>query len=195
MTRAELYEAVQGLARPRVLIVGDLILDRYVTGDVERISPEAPIPVLAARHFRELCGGAGNVAANLRAMETEVGLVGVVGDDAPGARLRALLGEAGVEAEGVLADPSRPTTEKTRMISGVQQILRVDWESSAECARELAGRLVGELASRTVGANAVVLSDYGKGVLQPSVIAAAISAARKASGPLQVDPHGDDNRR
>jgi len=195
MTRARLYEALQGLARPRVLIVGDLILDRYVTGDVERISPEAPIPMLTARHFRELCGGAGNVAANLRAMEAEVGLVGVVGDDASGARLRGLLAEAGVEAEGVLADPSRPTTEKTRMISGVQQILRVDWESSADCARELAGRLVAASGVRIAQSKAVVLSDYGKGVLHASVIAAAIESARKARVPVLVDPKGDDYRR
>lgn len=195
MTRAELFEAVEGLARPRVLIVGDLILDRYVSGDVERISPEAPIPVLAARHMRELCGGAGNVAANLRAMEAEVGLVGVVGDDAPGARLRALLAESGVEAEGVLSDPARPTTEKTRMISGVQQILRVDWESSSPVARELASRLAVALSSRTAGAGALVLSDYGKGVLESSVVVAALGAARKAGIPVLVDPKGDDYRR
>jgi D-beta-D-heptose 7-phosphate kinase/D-beta-D-heptose 1-phosphate adenosyltransferase len=192
MTRQKLSRAIEALGQPRVLIVGDLILDRYVTGEVERISPEAPIPVLAARHSQDLVGGAGNVAANLRAMEAEVEVLGVVGDDSRGARLRALLEELGVGTSGCLVDPSRPTTEKTRMISGVQQILRVDWESSSALAPELGGRLVEGLRERVRRAGAVVLSDYGKGVLSEQVLRAAIAEAREAGVPVLVDPKGAD---
>jgi D-beta-D-heptose 7-phosphate kinase/D-beta-D-heptose 1-phosphate adenosyltransferase len=195
VSRSELSRALETLGRPRVLIVGDLILDRYVRGEVERISPEAPIPVLAARHSQELVGGAGNVAANLRAMEAEAEVLGVVGEDPRGARLRALLDGLGVDTAGCLVDPGRPTTEKTRMISGVQQILRVDWESSSGLAPELAARLVEGLRERVRRAGAVVLSDYGKGVLCEPVLRAAIDAAREAGVPVLVDPKGSDFRR
>jgi len=195
MTRAELARALKALGHPRVLIVGDLILDRYVTGEVERISPEAPIPVLAARHSQELLGGAGNVAANLRAMEAEVEVMGLLGDDGLGRRLRELLEAIGIETSGCLVDAGRPTTEKTRMISGVQQILRVDWESNAPAPEPLSRRFLEDFRGRVGRAQAVVLSDYGKGVLSAELLAGAIPAARAAGVPVLVDPKGSDYRR
>ena len=117
MKASELQTLLEKLGHPHVLVLGDLILDRYVAGDVERISPEAPIPVLTARNTQEKLGGAGNVAANLRAMEAEVELVGVVGSDSHGRRLVGMLQELGVTTDGCLSDASRPTTEKTRMVS------------------------------------------------------------------------------
>lgn len=180
---------------PRVLIVGDLILDRYVSGDVARISPEAPIPVLTAKRSEEKLGGAGNVAANLVAMGAKVDVVGVLGEDGWGRALRALLEELGIETSGCAVDSTRPTIQKTRMMSGQHQMLRVDWEDARPVAGAAREALVASLPARVRAANAVVLSDYGKGVLVPDVIAAVITAARAAKIPVLVDPKGDDYRR
>jgi D-beta-D-heptose 7-phosphate kinase/D-beta-D-heptose 1-phosphate adenosyltransferase len=192
MQTNELQSLLERLARPRVLVIGDLILDRYVSGDVERISPEAPIPVLHAKRSQEKLGGAGNVAANLRAMEAEVDLVGVVGDDSHGRRLVEMLREQGVGTDGVVADGSRPTTEKTRMVSGVQQVLRVDWEIARPVGDDLARRMLRDLAPRIERAGAVILSDYGKGVLTREMLAGAIEIARRKGVPVLVDPKGSD---
>lgn len=192
---AELLDALEGLASPRVLIVGDLILDSYVRGDVERISPEAPIPVLAARHTDERLGGAGNVAANLRAMEAEVELVSVLGDDERAVRLRALVEAAGIDSTGCVVDHSRPTTEKTRMVTGAQQILRVDWESTAPIDEVITRRVLAGLEERVARARAVILSDYGKGMLGRVVLAGVIGQARRAGVPVLVDPKGNDYAR
>ncbi|HVS08387.1 MAG TPA: D-glycero-beta-D-manno-heptose-7-phosphate kinase [Planctomycetota bacterium] len=195
MSSLELKSALETLARPRILVLGDLILDRYITGDVERISPEAPIPVLSARSSEERLGGAGNVSANLRAMEAEVEVLGVLGDDGRARRLRGMLEAIGIECGGCLVDPDRPTTEKTRMLSGGQQIVRVDWERTAPIDEALAKRLLTDLAARVRRARAVVVSDYGKGSLTRGVLASAIEAARGAGVPLLVDPKGTDYSR
>jgi len=186
---------LETLSRPRVLIVGDLILDRYVWGTVERISPEAPIPVLAARHTEARLGGAGNVAANLRAMEAEVEVLGVSGDDERGRTLGELFDQIGVEHVGVLALADRPTTEKTRMLGSGAQMLRVDWEEARGLSDADAARLVRGIEPRIRRAGAVVLSDYGKGVLCAPVLRAVIDAARAAKVPVLVDPKGSDYAR
>lgn len=195
MKQHDLLGLVQGLGSPSVLIVGDLILDRYVSGDVSRISPEAPIPILAARVTDERLGGAGNVAANLRAMGAGAEVVGVLGDDALGRRVIDLLGEIGVGTDGCLRDGARPTTEKTRMISGVNQMLRVDWEDASPVGDEVAARLCERITAAIPRVGAVVLSDYGKGCLAPEVIATAVSEARRAGIPVLVDPKGSDYTR
>ena len=191
----ELLEVLANLGTPRVLIVGDLILDRYVTGSVERISPEAPIPVLAVKQREMRLGGAGNVAANLRAMEVEVEMLGLVGDDGYGRALRELLSAIGIDHSGVLTATDRPTTEKTRMTSGVQQILRVDIEESHPLPASLAEELLSGVEARVARAGAVILSDYGKGVLEETVIQRLIAAARHAGVPVLVDPKGSDYTR
>jgi D-beta-D-heptose 7-phosphate kinase/D-beta-D-heptose 1-phosphate adenosyltransferase len=195
MNERDLRARLEGLARPRVLIVGDLILDRYVWGTVERISPEAPIPVLAARSTETRLGGAGNVAANLRAMEAEVEVLGVVGEDERGAALIELFRGIGVEHAGVLRLGDRPTTEKTRMLGQGMQMLRVDWEEARALAEADAARLVRGLDGRLARARAVVLSDYGKGVLCAPVLRAVIDGARAAGVPVLVDPKGADYAR
>jgi D-beta-D-heptose 7-phosphate kinase/D-beta-D-heptose 1-phosphate adenosyltransferase len=192
MNERELSAALAQLPRPRVLIVGDLILDRYVWGSVERISPEAPIPVLAARSTEVRLGGAGNVAANLRAMEAEVELLGVVGVDERGRDLCSLLAAIGVEPAGLLRLPDRPTTEKTRLLGAGSQMLRVDWEEARALSDQQGRTLTRDLAPRLERAQAVVLSDYGKGVLCPVVLRAVIAAAGKAGVPVLVDPKGAD---
>jgi len=195
MNDRELVRLLERLARPRVLIVGDLILDRYVSGDVARISPEAPIPVLNARHSEERLGGAGNVAANLRAMEASVEVIGAVGRDERGERLVALLGGIGVEAAGTVVTPGRPTTQKTRFISGTQQMIRVDWEEACALGGADEARLVDALPASIRRADAVVLSDYGKGVLTARVLEAAIRTCRARGVPCLIDPKGTSYER
>ncbi len=192
MKERDLYACLETLERPRVLIAGDLILDRYVWGNVERISPEAPIPVLAARHTEARLGGAGNVAANLRAMEAEVEVLGVVGRDDRGATLLELLDRIGVERGGVRLLADRPTTEKTRLLGGGNQMLRVDWEEARALAEADGRALLEDLEPRVARARAVVLSDYGKGVLSAAVVAALVEASRRAGVPVLVDPKGVD---
>jgi D-beta-D-heptose 7-phosphate kinase/D-beta-D-heptose 1-phosphate adenosyltransferase len=195
MNERELLSLLERLGRPRVLIVGDLILDRYVAGEVARISPEAPIPVLAARSAETRLGGAGNVASNLRAMEAEVDLLGVIGADERGERLLELLDAIGVDRGGVLRCADRPTTEKTRMVSGVQQILRVDWEEARPLDGSSEAALLTRLEPRLARADALVLSDYGKGVLTPGFLRGALAAARARGLPVLVDPkHADWSR-
>jgi D-beta-D-heptose 7-phosphate kinase/D-beta-D-heptose 1-phosphate adenosyltransferase len=195
MSTSSLESLIARVGQPRIVVVGDLILDRYITGAVERISPEAPIPVVNATHRENRLGGAGNVAANLRAMDAEVDVIGVLGDDSKGRLLQGMLEELGVDASGCVTDPNRPTTEKTRIIGGSQQVLRVDWEDSAAISDQLARRVVEELPKRVRNAGAVVLSDYGKGARSRVLIQGAIGVARDLGVPVLVDPKGTDYAR
>jgi D-beta-D-heptose 7-phosphate kinase/D-beta-D-heptose 1-phosphate adenosyltransferase len=188
----ELRDVLGLLGAPRVAIIGDLILDRYVTGEVTRISPEAPIPVLTAKSVELRLGGAGNVAANLRAMDAEVDVLGAVGDDGHGRAMREMLSAAGIGARDVVVDPTRPTIEKTRMMSGVQQMLRVDHEDARPMDGVALERVLAALPGVVARADAVVLSDYGKGFLTDRVLRVAIDAARAKGIPVLVDPKGAD---
>jgi D-beta-D-heptose 7-phosphate kinase/D-beta-D-heptose 1-phosphate adenosyltransferase len=187
-----LEHLLDSLEAPRVLIVGDVMLDRYVTGDVTRISPEAPIPVLAAKSAEEKLGGAGNVARNLAVMGAEVELVALVGEDSWGRSLRRLLESEGISTSGLVSDPERPTSLKSRMVSGVQQMLRVDWEDVRDLEPETAAQVLERARGLLEGAGALVLSDYGKGVLTTEVLAGLIAAARSLGVPVLVDPKGSD---
>lgn len=195
MNERQLLSWLESLGTPRVLILGDLILDRYVKGDVGRISPEAPIPVLSARSTTERLGGAGNVAANLIAMNAEVEMLGVVGDDQMGDRLLGMLGDIGVEVDGCQRESARPTTGKTRLISGQQQLVRIDWEEVYPLSKECEDALLSGVEGRIARAGAVILSDYGKGVLTEGVLRRVIDAAREIGVPVLVDPKGKDYSR
>lgn len=192
MNTEHLIGLLDGLSEPRVLVIGDVILDRYVAGAVERISPEAPIPVLSVERAELRLGGAGNVAANLRAMDARVSVVSVIGDDSSGAELLELLVDVGVTVTGVVTDAARQTVRKTRFLSGVQQILRVDWEEQAAVGEETAAALQAEVSALMADVDAVVLSDYGKGVLSSELCAHALSQARERGLPVVVDPKGCD---
>jgi len=192
MNKAELISILGDLGRPRVLIIGDLILDRYVSGDVWRISPEAPIPVLNARQTDVRLGGAGNVATNLCSMEASVEVIGLVGDDENGRALLQLLEQLGVETRGCVRDAGRPTIEKTRLVSGVHQILRVDWEDPTPLDDPYVERLVANLPQSVAAADAVILSDYDKGLCTARVLSETIRLARELGKPCLVDPKGDD---
>lgn len=184
---AGLLERVAGC---QVLCVGDTMLDRTVGGTVDRISPEAPIPVLRADGPTAVPGGAGNVAANVAALGARVALVAVVGDDAEGQELEALLAEVATPA--LVRDRSRPTTVKTRFVAGSQQLLRVDREVTAPLEPSVAARLLEHARMLLAGSDLLVLSDYGKGVLGGSVAQALIGAALEVGKPVLVDPKGRD---
>lgn len=192
MDRDTLEAQLAALDSPRILIVGDLMLDRYISGEVSRISPEAPIPVLKASHAEEKLGGAGNVAFNLLSMQAQVDLVGVLGDDGWGRRLQEIVESSGIGTAGLVVDPSRPTSLKTRMVSGVQQMLRVDWEDGAPVVGAALAGILERVQELIQNCAAVVLSDYGKGVLTDEVLQAVIAAAHKAEVPVLVDPKGSD---
>jgi D-beta-D-heptose 7-phosphate kinase/D-beta-D-heptose 1-phosphate adenosyltransferase len=177
----------------RVLCVGDAMLDCTVEGGVERISPEAPIPVLRMESERAVLGGAANVVANLASLGAAAELVAVVGADREGEALERLLAERAVPT--LVHDPARPTIVKTRYVAGNQQLLRVDRER----AGRFAGGVLAELLERATAslevADALVLSDYGKGVVDPALAAPLIEAARRLGKPVLVDPKGRDYAR
>jgi D-beta-D-heptose 7-phosphate kinase/D-beta-D-heptose 1-phosphate adenosyltransferase len=198
---ADLIPLVQGLGRPRVLVVGDLMLDRYVWGDAERISQEAPVILLHADRREERLGGASSVATMLRALGAEVSLVGVVGADADAGRIRQLLGDLGVDTRGVVADPGRPSTVKERYIGRAQQrhpqqMLRVDYEVRTPVPAPVEEQLSRGLADLLPRADIVLVSDYDKGVCTPEVMAATTAGARSQGLRVLVDPaRGDDYRK
>ncbi|SDF26715.1 bifunctional D-glycero-beta-D-manno-heptose-7-phosphate kinase/D-glycero-beta-D-manno-heptose 1-phosphate adenylyltransferase HldE [Terriglobus roseus] len=174
-----------------VLVVGDVMIDRYIVGDVERISPEAPVPVL--RQVREYSrpGGAANVAMNLAGLGLKATLAGFVGDDAAGAELRSLLKDSGVDPSG-LVDCGLPTIAKTRVVSRTQQLMRIDVESRNEHADGDCQALRAFATKAVSSVQAVILSDYAKGALTRSLCHAVIEAARSRGVPVLVDPKTRD---
>jgi D-beta-D-heptose 7-phosphate kinase/D-beta-D-heptose 1-phosphate adenosyltransferase len=171
----------------RVACVGDLMVDRFVYGEVSRVSPEAPVPVLARSRELMMLGAAGNVARNVAALGGEVSLVGLIGGDSEGKEaLRLVEGEPGVEGY-LVTDAERPTTLKTRFVSGGQQLLRVDLETSRPVTGEVEQRLIRTIRDAAKDAGAILLSDYGKGVVTEAVIAACREAAAESGGKLVVD--------
>jgi D-beta-D-heptose 7-phosphate kinase / D-beta-D-heptose 1-phosphate adenosyltransferase len=189
---ADLAEAVRQLRRGAVLVVGDAMLDRYVYGRVARVSPEAPVPVLAVEREVALPGGAGNVVRNLTALGAAVAFVSVVGDDQAGSDLTGLIGgQPGVEP-WLLVEGGRATTTKTRFVAAGQHMLRADHEQLTPVQSRLAERLV-RIAADAVAATAVMaLSDYSKGTLAGDVPARLIAAARKAGRKVAAAPRGAD---
>ena len=171
----------------RVACVGDLMVDRFVYGDVSRVSPEAPVPVLARTRELMMLGASGNVARNVAALGGEVSLVGVVGGDAQGNEAQRMVGdEAGVEGY-LVTDPDRPTTLKTRLVSGGQQLLRVDWEVTRPIGGDVEQRIVRTIRDAAKDAAVILLSDYGKGLVTEAVIAACREVAAESGGKLVVD--------
>jgi D-beta-D-heptose 7-phosphate kinase/D-beta-D-heptose 1-phosphate adenosyltransferase len=192
---ADLADAVRQLKRGAILVVGDAMLDRYIYGRVERVSPEAPVPVLAVEREVALPGGAGNVVRNLTALGAAVAFVSVVGDDQAGSDLTGLIGgQPGVEP-WLLVQGGRATTTKTRFIAAGQQIMRADHEMVAPIHQRLADRLVRIAADAVAATKVMVLSDYGKGVLDGDTAARLIAAAQSAGRKVVVDSKGGDPAR
>ena len=181
-------EALLAAARDQhVVIVGDAMLDVYLRGDVDRISPEAPVPVVRVRERKLALGGAANVAQNVAAMGAGCDLVAVVGDDAAGRTLRERLDDGGMQSRS-LVTVGRPTTTKTRVMARSQQLVRFDEEDDADLAPADVEQVLGAIERALPDATALVFEDYNKGVLVPAVIEGAIALARGRRLPIVVDP-------
>ena len=192
----ELIRLVERFGRPRLAVVGDLMLDRYVFGDAERISPEAPIQILRASHEETRLGGAGSVVNNLRALGADVAAFGVLGADDCGRQVMDALRAVGARTTGVVRVKGRPTTIKTRFVGRAQhrhpqQVLRVDWEDSGRLAGAVETRLLARLRTLLQTADAVVISDYNKGVMTPHLTQQVIRLARARRLPVLIDPIKD----
>ncbi len=187
-----LFRLLNGFHAVRVMVLGDVMLDRFVYGSVERISPEAPIPVLNVERSLDMPGGAANVARNIAAMGARVILLGVTGEDAWAHDLRTQLACSPTIDARLVVDASRPTSVKTRYVADGQQVMRADRESRAPLAAAVERSLLGEFSSSLGGAEVIVLSDYAKGVLSDPVTCAVIDIARKAGKTIIVDPKSKD---
>lgn len=169
-------ELLARMAGRRVVVIGDAMIDEWIWGDVSRISPEAPVPVVAVHEHTFTLGGAGNVVNNLHALGARIALVACVGDDAEGRRLHEMLDALGVDVRGVLTCADRPTTRKTRVVARGQQVVRADWESTGPLDAADRTRIVARVHEAVRDADAVVLSDYAKGLLGRDVVEAALAA-------------------
>lgn len=187
-----LADAVPLLGHASALVVGDVMLDRYIYGQVERISPEAPVPILAIEREVSVPGGAGNVVRNLTALGAAVALISVVGDDNAGGDLTGLIGGQPNIEPWLLVQGGRITTLKTRFLSAGQQLLRTDREETSPIHPKLADRLVRIARDAMAATSVTVLSDFGKGLLSGGVPAQLIAAAREAGRTVIVDPRGAD---
>jgi D-beta-D-heptose 7-phosphate kinase/D-beta-D-heptose 1-phosphate adenosyltransferase len=190
---ADLVELVQNLGSPRVLVLGDVMLDRYVWGNAERISQEAPVILLRADKREERLGGASSVATMLAALGAQTSLIGIVGHDSDGDRSRKILDDLGVDSEGVLTDAARPTTVKERYIGRAQarhpqQMIRVDYENRDSLSEAMERKLGGLLAEKIRNADLVLISDYDKGVCSFGLLQKCINLAKAAGIKVIADP-------
>src|SRR5690242_13142965 len=177
LSRDRLIELLETASRKRVAVVGDAMLDVYLRGDVERISPEAPVPVVRVKERKHALGGAANVVQNVRGLGADCDFVAAVGQDTGGATLRSMLDAIGV-ASASLIEIDRPTTTKTRIVARGQQVVRVDEEEDDDLAGGDVKKLLDALDKAIGRADALVLEDYNKGVLVPSIITGAIAKAK-----------------
>lgn len=191
MTRERLRQLLDGIASLRILVVGDAMLDEYIWGTAERISPEAPVMVVRSQKITQVPGGAANVINCLRALGAGAGLVAVAGPDPAAEVLGDRLREAGVEPLMLLTDPDRPTTVKTRVVAHSQQVVRIDHEARGPLPAALASQLGREAAAAMAGVDGLLLSDYDKGVLTPISVPPLLKSARERGLPVAVNakPH------
>lgn len=185
---ARVKELLQHFQRQRILVVGDLMLDRYIYGAVTRISPEAPVPVIHVQHEKAMPGGASNVATNIRALGGQVALGGLLGRDAAGRELREVLIRNGVSTEAILDQPEARTIVKSRIIAERQQVCRVDWEEPLRLDLVTLEGFCKRVAVELKKSTGAILADYGKGVLQQRVVDGVLAGARAGSLPVGLDP-------
>lgn len=185
---ARLRRILAAAGRARLLVVGDVMLDQFIWGRVSRISPEAPVPVVEFERENFMPGGAANVARNLSALGARTELFGVVGRDAAAGQLRCLLTEQQVDCTGLLPVPSRHTSIKTRVVAHQQQVVRVDRETRGELDGRAIARLVAAIEARLPGAAAVIVGDYGKGVVSQGLLDELKTRCRRRGVWLSLDP-------
>jgi D-beta-D-heptose 7-phosphate kinase/D-beta-D-heptose 1-phosphate adenosyltransferase len=184
----DLAQKLAAIGQPRILVVGDLILDRYIWGAVERVSPEAPIPILKVTAQDERPGGAGCVAANLAHLGARVACGRALGADGDGDALRSLMVDRGIDVEAVVRMHDWPSTVKTRFLARAQQLIRVDREEPDALPAETAKKVLAALRPKLARADIVLVADYNKGLLTPTLLRALIQGCREAGKPIVVDP-------
>lgn len=192
LTHEQVDKYAARFAGKHVVVVGDVMLDEYVRGDVARISPEAPVPVVDLTERQLMPGGAANAAANIFSLGAKSTIIGVVGNDGQADQLRAAMKERGIGTEAMVVTHERPTTHKLRIVARTQQIVRVDVESRDKLSAESDAKLVAQIKASAKTAHALVISDYAKGVVTDAVIRACIEATKAAGIPLVVDPKSRD---
>jgi len=188
MSRTSLLHHVARFSRCRVLILGDVMLDEYMWGAVSRISPEAPVPVVAVQSESVKVGGAGNVATNVAALGGRATLVGLVGNDAAAERLSHELELHGVKGDGLVEDRSRPTTIKSRVVAGSQHVVRFDRESDAPVSRAVRAQVIAAVRQRLPEADVLLISDYAKGLVSPGLVREVLALAARYHRMVAVDP-------
>ncbi|MEG1582454.1 MAG: PfkB family carbohydrate kinase, partial [Cetobacterium sp.] len=179
MKKSRLEEILNSFENLKVAVVGDMMLDDYLIGTVERISPEAPVPVVSVKEERFVLGGAANVVNNLSTLGAKAVCFGVIGEDFDGDRLINELEKKLIETSGVVRSSKRPTIVKRRIIGGNQQLLRLDWEDARPISADLEASLIKQIEAKLDNLNAVILSDYDKGVLTPKVVKRIIELCRE----------------
>ena len=185
---ARLKALLDGFPRTKVAILGDIMLDRYIWGDVNRISQEAPVPIVEVRRTSSRFGAASNVAENIASLGAQATLVGIVGEDEAGRELMSLLTGRGVDVSHVVTEPGRPTTTKLRIIAHSQQVVRADDEVTTDINGEVEQRILSGLRAAIAECDVLIVSDYGKGVVTRGTISAAVSTARELGKMICVDP-------
>jgi D-beta-D-heptose 7-phosphate kinase/D-beta-D-heptose 1-phosphate adenosyltransferase len=188
MNQKRLQSLLNRFSRRKVMVVGDVMLDQFLWGKVSRISPEAPVPVVDIQNESSFPGGAANVARNLRALNTNVRIIGVVGDDPAGLELRSLLQKQQVDTSGLIVDAGRPTTVKTRIVAHSQQIVRYDRERAMPLPAETVERMVDYCRTHLDDVDALIFEDYGKGVLSQSTLDRMNRMARRKGKITTADP-------
>jgi D-beta-D-heptose 7-phosphate kinase/D-beta-D-heptose 1-phosphate adenosyltransferase len=195
MTRIEVENFLSRIGQIKALVIGDLMLDEYLWGKTERISPEAPVQVVDISREDLRLGGAGNVINNLMTLGCQVHVAGVLGDDADGRLLRRLLEEKSVGIQGVLMSPDRTTSRKTRILASNQQMLRIDRESQNPISPEMEVRLADHVRSVAEDFQVILVSDYLKGVLTEGLLKEIVAIGREKGIPVVIDPKGSDFRK
>jgi D-beta-D-heptose 7-phosphate kinase/D-beta-D-heptose 1-phosphate adenosyltransferase len=176
--------------KPSILVIGDLMIDHYITGNASRLSPEAPVPIVNVKNESVTLGGAGNVVQNLVALGAQVTVAGIIGDDVAGTQIIDILTSEGVETHTIIKDDTRPTTVKTRVLAGSHQLVRIDREITDAVSDTIADELISKLSGYMEKADMVILSDYNKGLFSPSLTQRLIIAANEQGKKVVIDPKG-----
>lgn len=192
MLADKLYQAYHNNPAPNILVIGDLMLDHYIFGSANRLSPEAPVPIVNVNKETKIIGGAANVASNLIELGAKVQLAGLIGDDVPGEEIKALLAAKNIDISLILKDQSRITTVKTRIIAGTHQIVRIDNEDIHDILPDLETSFINLLSDHIAHADLVILSDYNKGLLTHSLSLKIINLCNSLNKRVIVDPKGLD---
>jgi len=191
MDSKRFHALAEQFSQKHILVMGDLMLDSYMWGQANRISPEAPVPVVSVKEVTHNPGGAANVGWNIASLSAKVTMAGVVGNDSHGEQLLTLMSERGMNVESVIRDTNRPTTVKTRVIANSQQIVRTDFESLDELSNESLEAVQASVLKNIKDVDAIILADYNKGLFSEKMIGSILSIANENNVPVYVDPKHD----